>query len=594
MGKQEKLIRLIKNGAEAVSSEHLIAPLQTWLGVSDVMNRNVVTICPNETVAEASKIMAEHNISCIIAEDRDNVVGILTETDILEKAVAGKKSFDKISVAEIMSFPVQTITTDLSVLEASKIMAAKHIKQLPILKEKRLAGIITQTDLVQALTLYGMRSDISEIMNPDVVGIQRKAVVAEAARVMTSNRISCIVVLEGNEAVGVLTKRDILKKVVALKKDPCRVELEEVMSSPVISVPYNYSVFSTSRIMEQMHTRRLVVTDEKGLCGIVTQTDIFKAVKSKLTAEEEKNIRLLEKSKNCIFLLDHDGKTSYVNPAFMNLLEVGDGQEIINQPFLPERFWFNPEQREVLLAELRKGNVKAGELTLKTSKGKKVVVTVFPAFTKDLHGEINGSQGILYDITPKKELAALKEAEKSLRKSEEKYRSLITNIPDVTWTADSEGNTTFISPNVEKIYGYSPEEVYKQPDKWFERIHPDDAERVRQAFKALVETGTMFNVEYRIKRKDNTWVWVHDRSIVAYERNGAMYADGVFSDITDRKQVEEELTKAWEEMKRFNRLAVGRELRMIELKHQINELCRELGREEKYPLANELAGTHNG
>ncbi len=131
-----------------------------------------------------------------------------------------------------------------------------------------------------------------------------------------------------------------------------------------------------------------------------------------------------------------------------------------------------------------------------------------------------------------------------LQDSEEKYRSLITNIPDVTWTTDSEGNTIFISPNIEKIYGYTPDEIYKEGARlWLGRIHPDDNETVKEAYKALFEKGTMFDVEYRIKRKDGEWIWAHHRSTTSYERDGVMYADGIFSNITERKRAEENLEK---------------------------------------------------
>ena len=141
-----------------------------------------------------------------------------------------------------------------------------------------------------------------------------------------------------------------------------------------------------------------------------------------------------------------------------------------------------------------------------------------------------------------RDISLRKQAEDALRKSEEKYRSLTTNIPDVTWTTDYEGKTCFISPNIEKEYGYTPEEIYTGGDSiWLERIDPEDAGKVKKAFRKLFEEGTMLDVEYRIKRKDGEWIWLHDRSIVIYERDGVMYADGIFSNVTERKRALEKL-----------------------------------------------------
>ncbi|MFQ6036011.1 MAG: PAS domain S-box protein, partial [Sedimentisphaerales bacterium] len=137
----------------------------------------------------------------------------------------------------------------------------------------------------------------------------------------------------------------------------------------------------------------------------------------------------------------------------------------------------------------------------------------------------------------------------TLRQSEQKYSALIANIPDVIWTTDAEGKTTFISPNVEELYGYKPEEIYKQGAQlWFGRVHPDDILKVKDAYEALFKKAKRFDIEYRIKRKDEKWIWLHDRAIATYEKDGVMYADGLFSDITKRKKAEEkikQIAKQW-------------------------------------------------
>ncbi|GAI47915.1 unnamed protein product, partial [marine sediment metagenome] len=93
--------------------------------------------------------------------------------------------------------------------------------------------------------------------------------------------------------------------------------------------------------------------------------------------------------------------------------------------------------------------------------------------------------------------------------------------------------------------------ICKEGDRlWFGRIHPDDMERVQEAFKALIEKKVQFDIEYRIERKDGKWIWLHNKSIATYEKDGVMYANGIFSDINERKRNE----KALQERERDYRL----------------------------------------
>ena len=89
---------------------------------------------------------------------------------------------------------------------------------------------------------------------------------------------------------------------------------------------------------------------------------------------------------------------------------------------MPERFWINPEDGEDFSRELQNKTIQTKELNLKDSKGRRVYVTFFSSFTKDAHGKTKGIQGVLQDITAKKELVALREAEKSLHVSKQQLQ----------------------------------------------------------------------------------------------------------------------------------------------------------------------------
>jgi len=379
MKNKEQVSNLTKTRMRDASSDCLMTSLRIQLQVQDVMSQNMVTTSSVETVLSAAKTMCENNISCIVVVDNGSVAGILTETDLLKRIAANQKDYSKITIAETMSSPVETIPANLPVLEAVRIMEARHIKRLPVLQKKRLVGIITQTDLTRLLASSAMWKNVVEIMSPDVAAILCKASVAEAAEVMTSRHISCIVILEEDEVVGVLTERDLLKRVVGQEKDPADVKLEEVMSSPVICVPPDCPVFTAGRIMENIDIRRLVVTEDKHLCGIVTQTDIFRAVRHKLELDVVELDRLhhrLKTEHSFTGIVGRDAKmmdlfetireVAQTNVPVLILGESGTGKELVaeaihnesplsDKPFVPVNCGALPEG--VLESELF-GHVK--------------------------------------------------------------------------------------------------------------------------------------------------------------------------------------------------------------------------------------------
>jgi len=238
---------LVESQIRHSCSSPLPATSRSWLEVGDIMTEDVATVCPGSSVVSAAKIMSDKNISCIIvssvrcpAEDNGDLSGIITETDLLKRAVAEGNDFRRMTVEQIMSSPVRSLPRNLSVLEAGRIMEAENIRRLVVLEEKRLVGIVTQTDIVRVLASYSMWKDVSKLMTSDVAAIASSATVKEAAKVMASRDISCLVAMDNNDVVGIFTERDLLKRVIALKRNPAQTILKNVMSSPVASIPSNY------------------------------------------------------------------------------------------------------------------------------------------------------------------------------------------------------------------------------------------------------------------------------------------------------------------------------------------------------------------
>ena len=534
---KSQFIDLARAKIKGFSTSNYMTSPSLWIKVNQIMIRDVATISSYESVATAAMIMHQKKISCIVALNNGKVTGILTETDLLEKTVANERDTRKIKVADIMSSPVKTLPSDSSILEASEFMQAQNIKRLPLMEDEKLVGIVTQTDLTRVITSYGMWRDVTEIMSRDVSTIQKNASVTKAAEVMTLQQISSIIVMDGDRIAGVLTERDILTRVVALNKNPHNIKTEKIMSSPVISIPSNYSIFSASKTMENMKIRRLVVIEEDKICGIVTQTDIFRAVKDKIQKEEETILKFMNESKIGFYMTDINHVTTYVNPALINLLEVPDEQELINKEFLHERFWVNPEERAQVFKDFGKEFINSRELSLKTFKGREKYITILSSFTIGIQGQINGYQGIVYDISEKKELLTLKEAKEAIKKSEKKWRLLAENVPDIIISVDQEGIIQFLNRSVS---------VFKLENtigtNFYEYFCPDQHQVVKESIKKVFQNAKPISFEVNTFGQLGLITTWETRAVPVIHDEQVVSVNLILTDVTDSKKAIEKIT----------------------------------------------------
>jgi len=130
-------------------------------------------------------------------------------------------------------------------------------------------------------------------------------------------------------------------------------------------------------------------------------------------------------------------------------------------------------------------------------------------------------------------------AEDRLRQSEARHRALVEQIPAITYTADADGNLTYISPQVEAILGYTPADYTSAPGHWRRHLHPDDRERVMAAVARCRATGAPFAVEYRAVARDGHIVWFRDAARVIRDEDGQpLCLQGIMLDITEHKRAD--------------------------------------------------------
>ena len=160
----------------------------------------------------------------------------------------------------------------------------------------------------------------------------------------------------------------------------------------------------------------------------------------------------------------------------------------------------------------------------------------------------------------------LREAQtrRSHREAESRYQLLVEQLPIILYVnpLDKVRSTTYVSPQIQTILGYMPEEWLADPQFWQKAIHPEDREAVIKNVEQSDQTGNPFDMEYRMLARDGRVVWFHDQMVLVRNGNGEpLYWQGLKIDVTKRKQAEEQIL-------RLN----------AELEQRVDERTRELER----------------
>lgn len=124
----------------------LVIDMEEKIRVGDCMTKNVITITPEESIQSAAKKMKSNKIGCVVVSKDNKIMGVVTERDLVWNYVAEGKGE---TVRDVMSKPAITVGPEMDIMEAAKLMKQKGIKKLPIVRDAKLVGIITDSDIMR-------------------------------------------------------------------------------------------------------------------------------------------------------------------------------------------------------------------------------------------------------------------------------------------------------------------------------------------------------------------------------------------------------------------------------------------------------------
>jgi PAS domain S-box-containing protein len=194
------------------------------------------------------------------------------------------------------------------------------------------------------------------------------------------------------------------------------------------------------------------------------------------------------------------------------------------------------QAREVFRAFLDVGEVHDAELQLQRHDGSPIDVSLNVSAIRDAQGRIVRNRSVWRDITERKR------ADEAIRDSEERFRQLAENIPQVFWISDPRtAQVIYVSRAYETVWGRTVESLYAAPRSFLDAVHPHDLAIVMASLEQQ-QRGAATTVEYRLLRTDGSVRWIWDRGFPIHGQSGDVYRiAGIAEDITERKRVEQGL-----------------------------------------------------
>lgn len=557
------------------------APLKT------ILTPDVVTFSPSTALQEVLTLMQNRSISSVVAiNEADRPVGIFTEQDAIQ-LMAAKKKVSGLRLAEVMSEPVLTVSANMGYGNAYQLMSENRVRHLVVVDDSgTLIGLVSEGDFLHHMGmeyLVELKTVASSMTSP-VYSLDYSASLQDALLLMSSERISCVVLTRENKPIGILTERDMVR----LASEDINISercVADEMTSPLQTVKAEVPLQMASRLMEKNRIRRLVVADGKGnLAGILTRHDIAKSLqgsyieylqetlerKSKDLRHTEARLRdveqkafyqsLVEQISDAVFVIDaDDGRILDANvQASINLrmplsevLELRVSDFSLSITSLDQ--WINQH-----IPKLR----EQGELLFQTAHKRKDG-SEYPTEVKARLVSFGAKE---YVVAVARDLTERVEANKLLKNSEKRFQALFENAPLAYQSLDIDGNIQAVNQAWLRMLNCGPEDIEGKAIQDF--LTPESVVKLSKAFPRFVETGYVDGPLFELVRRSGETLLVRVNGQIGTDpATGELRTHCILSDVTESEKNAASLKESEE---RFRRLFMESPLAMAYVDHSGN------------------------
>ena len=252
-----------------------------------------------------------------------------------------------------------------------------------------------------------------------------------------------------------------------------------------------------------------------------------------LQISQRRKNSIIENSFDIVWESDLNGFLTYVSYQAYEMYGY-KVEELVNKPFsvfLRDEIENKRIGEDYIKFMKQKAKINDYHVLGRMKNGNKMVMELNAVPKYNEKEELIGYLGTTRDITEKYQI------QKDLEVSQKMYKTLVENLPIVSWELTKDGKFSYISPNVKQILGYTAEEILDAGEKLLlDRIHEKDKQKVETQILEIFDKNLPFNIEYRIQKKDGDWIWVHDKGILVRKEGGQSVVYGIIEDISDKKE----------------------------------------------------------